>query len=102
MSEMTAQATYPRDSESDVSQARIESQVQYLTERIEQLHKHFGELTARIESILLPENDDAMLASVPSPPSLPASFLSTKIDECNGEISRLIRRISYVTDRVQL
>lgn len=88
------------DEHDSPSDARIMNQLEYMSDQLAKTQALVRELEDRIESVLLPGYPTG--AEVNSPPRKEASALSNIIDERNGDISQLQRRIQQITDRVQL
>jgi hypothetical protein len=93
-----------RDREEDdgLSEARIGSQVGYMQDSLAKLMELVHILSDRLNPILLPNDILTQSIETASPPRKPASELSNTLDDMNGQISRLQRMVSTLTERVQL
>lgn len=99
---MKSQYEYDHYDRSDEpSDARISAQLDFMTEQLSICQKMFSMLTSQIEAILLPEIDGPENA-IGDVPRKMASELSNRLDDLNGQISRLQNRIEKVSRRVQL
>ena len=79
---------------------RILSQLTFMEDQIAKLHDMLKNLEQIIEPILLPEDTE----NVPSPYKVPqsTSIISASIDSLNHNLSKSIRRIQHMAERVQL
>lgn len=85
------------------SEARIGSQIEYMSDSLSKLAALVESLQDRIDPILLPEEPANMNAIITaSPPRKPASEVSNTIDDLNGQISRIQRMVGSLAERVQL
>lgn len=95
----TRGSAYAEDA--DVSDARIGSQLGFMSDQLQKLMALISDHELRIDQILMPEHERPMNA-VASPPRKPASELSNTIDDLNEQIGRAQARIQGLTGRVQL
>lgn len=98
-SEYRDQEWSARDNEP--SDARISSQLDYMTEQVSIAHKMLSKLTNDLEPILIPEIDGPETRPGDVPRKL-ASDMSNRIDDLNSQISRLQSRMETVMQRIQL
>jgi hypothetical protein len=95
--------TYRDAPDSELSDARISSQLSFLGEQISKINAVFTELQMAIDPILLPElPSSSNIAEVKMPASKPTSEISSRLDELASEVGRFQQRILHVTKRVQL
>lgn len=88
--------------EDEPSDARIQSQLGFMTEQLSITQKMFSELINRFEPVLLPEMDEKGTTEINAVPRKAASEISNHLDDLNGQLMRLQGRISRVLERVQL
>lgn len=98
---LSPNAMRDRERENEASDARIQAQLGYMTERLMIIQKTFSELQNRLDPILIPDIEDDR-AEVASPPRKMASEMSNTIDDLNDQISRLQNRMERVLQRIQL
>lgn len=85
----------------ELSDARITSQLTHLGDQLHKTHSALTELQDRIDMILLPELSDANEVAG-MPPRKPSGVLSNQIDELNSVLGDLQQRIIRTAKRVQL
>lgn len=84
------------------SDARITDQLGYMRAQLENTYVLISDLEARLEQVLLPPEDESSDGEVKSPPRKRSSYMSDYIDDTNGLISNMQRRLMDIQGRVQL
>lgn len=100
VSRETAAYSEYADVDHQPSDARILNQLEFMSDQMGKTRALLGELEERLAPVLLPYFETAN--EVASPPRKMASDVSNLIDDRNGDLSDLQRRIVQITGRVQL